>query len=786
MRGIVHATLVALGFISFGLLSGCAAVSSSSQQQPPVITTTSLPNGVVGTPYMQTILATGGVGPFGWAVSVGTLPHGLTLNSSVTNSVTISGTPDVQQTAAFSIKVTDSTNQSASQPYTVTIAAAPVSVSVSPTSTSVVINNTRQFVATVQNDPAAKGVTWALAQGGASCSPGCGTLSTANSVSGTPITYTAPATAPANPTVSLTATSVTDTSKSATATIVPTNSAITVSVAPPSALVAPGSNGFDIFADVANDPTGGGVMWSVFPSTGGGVVSTATSPSGISDYYTPPTAIPSTSLSVTLTATSVTDPSKSATVAVTVTTAIFLSVRGGSFIQVGGTVPFKATITNDIHAAGVTWSITGCTGGATVCGAFANANNSALTADYVAPATVPPGGKVSVTATSVTDPTKSATAMVTISPINFASLNYPAGNTPEGVAVADFNGDGHLDIAVVDYGNPAIGDNGGVSILLGNGDGTFQAATLISAGKNPIWIAVGDFNGDGRKDLVVSDFANRQTGGSGSVSVLLGHGDGTFQTPVTLSAGNLPFAVAVGDFNSDGKLDFMVSDVNRGVFLFLGNGDGSFQTPTIVGAGTNPAAIAVADLNGDGKLDLAVGNQQDPSGSFNGGVSVLLGNGDGTFKTPVFYAVADFPTSLAIGDLNGDGKPDLAISSFAAAFGLEGSALNVLLGNGDGTFKADMATGTGHSITGNGFALSVVIADFASSGKQDIAEIVGPPVNVLPGRGDGTFLGQLFFSAGGGPFQLAVGDFNGDGKPDIVVADTSGNGITILLNASVP
>jgi uncharacterized protein (DUF2141 family) len=386
----------------------------------------------------------------------------------------------------------------------------------------------------------------------------------------------------------------------------------------------------------------------------------------------------------------------------------------------------------------------------------------------------------------VTDPTKSATATVTISPINFTSVNYPAGNSPNAVAVADFNGDGKLDIAVADYGDPSTGNNGGISILLGNGDGTFQAATQIDAGKNPISIAVGDFNGDGKKDLVVADLGGRPTGGNGSVEVLLGNGDGTFQTPLSLSAGNEPFPLAVGDFNGDGKLDFAVCDFNSGVYLFLGNGDGSFQAPALISAGTSPVALAVADLNGDGKLDLAVADMNDPSNADNGGVSVLLGNGDGTFQPPVFYPVGLFPTSLAIGDLNGDGKPDLAISSIVGAFGLEASALNVLLGNGDGTFKADVETGTGKSDYVSVFPLSVVIADFASSGKQGIAEVQGPAISILPGNGDGTFLGQLFFNADQLPFQLVVDDFNGDGKPDIVVANSSSNDITVLLNTSAP
>ena len=458
--------------------------------------------------------------------------------------------------------------------------------------------------------------------------------------------------------------------------------------------------------------------------------------------------------------------------------------------QVSGTVPFSASVDNDTNSAGVTWSVAGCTGDASVCGSFTNISNSGqYTANYVAPAAVPPSGQVSVVSTSVADPTKSASAAVTISPINFTSQNYPAGDNPDGVAVVDFNGDGKLDIAVADYGNPSSGDNGGVSILLGNGDGTFQPAKLISAGKNPNSIAVGDFNNDGKQDLLVADYGDRSSGGSGNLTVLLGNGDGTFQPPITLTAGPEPFELAVGDFNNDGTLDFAVTDFSAGVYLFLGNGEGTFQPPALVNTGNWPSAIVAHDFNGDGKLDLAVAGS--PVSGSDSTVSILLGNGDGTFALPVPYVLNEFlPTSIAIADLRDDGVMDLAITTYACFFGVCRAPVETLIGNGDGTFQSSQGLGLPNAawiiLYPPDVPLSLQAASFSGNAKADLVEVIGPYVAVFPGNGDGTFKGVLTFSADQAPFNLAIGDFKGDGKPDIVVANSQSNDITVSLNASVP
>jgi hypothetical protein len=339
------------------------------------------------------------------------------------------------------------------------------------------------------------------------------------------------------------------------------------------------------------------------------------------------------------------------------------------------------------------------------------------------------------------------------------AINYAAGSAPHSVAVGDFNGDGHQDLAVV--------AGGGVSILLGKGDGTFLPAVNYTVGYLPLSVAVGDFNGDGIPDLAV---ANSNIPNPGTVSVLLGKGDGTFLPTLTFPVGNNPLSVAVGDFNGDGHQDLAVANYySNNVSVLLGQGDGTFQSAVNYAAGYIPNSVAVGDFNGDGFADLAVAS--------NSGVSVLPGQGDGTFLPAQSFYAGIYPSSVAVADFNGDGKPDLAVANYG--FYGQGSSVSVLLGKGDGTFQPPVYYPAG------GESASVAVGDFKGDGKQDLAVANSYPsntVSVLLGKGDGTFQTAPSFPAGSSPRSVAVGDFNGDGIQDLAVANNTYSGtVSVLL-----
>jgi FG-GAP-like repeat/Abnormal spindle-like microcephaly-assoc'd, ASPM-SPD-2-Hydin/FG-GAP repeat len=278
------------------------------------------------------------------------------------------------------------------------------------------------------------------------------------------------------------------------------------------------------------------------------------------------------------------------------------------------------------------------------------------------------------------------------------------------IAAADFRGNGNVDLAVVDE----IGQN--VSILLGNGDGTFQPPVQYpTTAIDPTIVAVGDFNHDGKPDLIVVDYPY--------VSVMLGNGDGTFQTPKDNSIFPPSGPLGLGDFNHDGNLDVaVITPVGTlGLGILLGNGDGTFREGAQYAVGAVDS-VAVGDFNGDHNLDLAMASEAGP-------IQILLGNGDGTFQFGTSY-FSNQSWGITTADVNGDGKLDLLF--ITSTIRLPVSQLTVMLGNGDGTFQPPAS----YSSFGYG-TTDIAVGDFNLDHKLDVAvaDFRGSVVDVLLNTG---------------------------------------------------
>jgi len=373
-----------------------------------------------------------------------------------------------------------------------------------------------------------------------------------------------------------------------------------------------------------------------------------------------------------------------------------------------------------------------------------------------------PAGMPGVGALSVEDPG----APFFLPPVLYDPKGF--GSAKVSVAIADVNGDGKPDLLVANRFACEGCANGSVAVLLGNGDGTFQPAVTYDSGRPATeTLAVVDVNGDAKPDVIVGS-------PSGQVGVLLGNGDGTFQTVMESPSLVGADKIVVSDMNGDGKPDVVVLDFCYGahcnasdgaVAVLAGRGDGTFllvKGEVYDSGGRQAESMAVADVNGDGNLDIMVANQVP------GVVGVLLGNGDGTVQPVVDYSGRNNTVDVAISDVNGDGKLDILEID-------EGNGAGVLLGNGDGTFQQRVGYDTGGYT--NGF---MVIADVNHDGKLDL--IVdneapfdsSPTIAVLLGNGDGT-LQAAVTQAESDPRSLAVADLNGDGRLDLVVGTTDGN-----------
>jgi hypothetical protein len=343
------------------------------------------------------------------------------------------------------------------------------------------------------------------------------------------------------------------------------------------------------------------------------------------------------------------------------------------------------------------------------------------------------------------------------------SATLPVGSEPASIATGDFNGDGRLDLAT--------GNDGGVSILFGNGDGTFQAAKTVAAPGNNFALASAAFRDGGPADLIA---ISNSASATNNAMILLGDANAgvVAQAPFSLPGGSAS-AVVTGDFNGDGKQDFaavsLVSGQNPVIGVALGNGNGTFGAPTLfpfLASGT--ASLAAANLHGAGKLDLAVTSSGATS------VTLFLNDGHGNFTPAADVAVGNGPSGIAAGDFNGDGKGDLAVAN-----GSDGT-VSILLGDGTGAF-------TVRSFPAGASPAGVAVGDFDGDGKLDIAVVNqgGKTVSVLLGNGDGTFGAPAAVKVGNGPSALVAGAFRA-GAAGLAVANAIDGSVSLLLGPAAP
>ncbi|HEX4003302.1 MAG TPA: FG-GAP-like repeat-containing protein [Candidatus Acidoferrales bacterium] len=359
-------------------------------------------------------------------------------------------------------------------------------------------------------------------------------------------------------------------------------------------------------------------------------------------------------------------------------------------------------------------------------------------------------------------------------------VNYPAGNAPSFVATTSLRDNGVNDLIVANSADNTV------SVLLGNGDGTFASQVTYPTGTDPVSIATGQFN-DGSTAVNVDDFPDLAVANkaANTVSILLSatDGDGTFQPKTDLPTGRAPVSVVSANFHDlngvSGAVDLAVANqADNTISIFQGNGDGTFKAPTLIAlpAGFEPTCLAVADLNGDGHQDLVVADQG------NNSFSVLLGNGNGTFQTRTDYPTGTAPVYVALGDFNEDGALDIATANNTAntvsVYYNQISNQNLPTG----TF---LAAGARDFPAGNG-PTSIAVADYNLDGLADlvVSDQTDNAISVILNLGGGEFAANVELPVGTAPVSVATADFNGDSRPDIATANNGSADTTVILNTT--
>jgi hypothetical protein len=345
-------------------------------------------------------------------------------------------------------------------------------------------------------------------------------------------------------------------------------------------------------------------------------------------------------------------------------------------------------------------------------------------------------------------------------------VELDGGDHPNSLTLRDVNGDGNLDIITANY--PYTGlpwEGGNVSIFLGGGDGSFESPVKYAVGDSPGSLRCADLNNDNKLDLLTANYNSKD------ISLLFGTGDGSFQDQVRLEVGFDIVSADLGDLNGDGHIDMIgayypLPQYNTiDALILLGEGGGNFRVQERFPVGDDPQAVALTDIDHDGYLDIVAANSSSDD------VSVLLGMGNGNFGTETRFEVGEGPKSIGLGDFNGDGNLGILTGNS------ESNDLSLLLGFGDGNFEPQIRFAAGDHPS------SIGIGDVNDDGYPDavIANSGSNDVSVLLGLGDGTFQDQVRFEVGNEPVSMALSDVNGDGDLDIITANYSGGGISVLI-----